>query len=178
MSAGVHEHAAQTVARPSPPRPELNPPACRHHDRRHLTFIGTSFPSFLGARSGDLPEPSKRIPVHSAPSLTATRLHALSESRLRCRFSRGGQRRQVPLGVSMTMTGYFRRCHGRSSFARGGSLVLDLLVERLRDRAQAGPTQCLDRASALSRQGRAQGQMHQGLRTTFSGPTHHFSLRF
>ena len=81
-------------------------------------------------------------------------------SRLRCRFSRGGQRRQVPLGVSMTMMGYFRRCHGRSSFARGGSLVLDLLVERLRDRAQAGPTQCLDRASALSRQGRAQGQMH------------------
>src|SRR5208337_3030973 len=35
-------------------------------------------------------------------------------SRLRCRFSRGGQRRQVPLGVSMTMMGYFRRCHGRS----------------------------------------------------------------
>jgi len=51
VSAGVHEHAAQTVARPSPPRPELNPPACRHHDRRHLTFIGTSFPSFLGAMS-------------------------------------------------------------------------------------------------------------------------------
>ena len=51
-------------------------------------------------------------------------------SRLRCRFSRGGQRRQVPPGVSMTMVGYFRRCHGRSSFARGGSLVLDLLVER------------------------------------------------
>ena len=60
----------------------------------------------------------------------------------------------------MTMMGYFRRCHGHSSFARGGSLVLDLLVERLRDRAQAGPTQCLDRAAALSRQGRAQGQMH------------------
>ena len=54
MSAGVHEHAAQTVARPSPPRPELNPPACRHHDRRHLTFIGTSFPSFLGAMSEHL----------------------------------------------------------------------------------------------------------------------------
>ena len=53
-----------------------------------------------------------------------------SPSRLRCRFSRGGQRRQVPLGVSMTMMGYFRRCHGRSSFAHGGSLVLDLLVER------------------------------------------------
>ena len=53
-----------------------------------------------------------------------------AESRLRCRFSRGGQRRQVPLGVSMTMMGYFRRCHGRSSFVRGGSLVLDLLVER------------------------------------------------
>src|SRR5208283_3313936 len=48
VSASVHEHAAQTVARPSPPRPELNPPACRHHDRRHLTFIGTSFP---GART-------------------------------------------------------------------------------------------------------------------------------
>ena len=47
VSAGVHEHAAQTVARPPPPRPELNPPACRHHDRRHLTFIGTSFPSYL-----------------------------------------------------------------------------------------------------------------------------------
>ena len=44
-------------------------------------------------------------------------------------FFRGGQRRQVPLGVSMTMMGYFRRCHGRSSFAHGGSLVLDLLVE-------------------------------------------------
>jgi hypothetical protein len=23
----------------------MNPVACRHHDRRHLTFIGTSFPS-------------------------------------------------------------------------------------------------------------------------------------
>ena len=30
--------------------------------------------------SGDLPEPSKRIPVHSAPSLIATRLHALSDA--------------------------------------------------------------------------------------------------
>ena len=30
--------------------------------------------------SGDLPEPSKRTPVHSAPSLIATRLHALSDA--------------------------------------------------------------------------------------------------
>ena len=34
-------------------------------------------------------------------------------------FFPGGQRRQVPLGVSMTVLGYFKRCHCRSSLAAG-----------------------------------------------------------
>jgi len=54
VSAGVHDYAAQTLARPSPPRPELNPAACRHHDRRHLTFIGTSVVDSTGACGGRL----------------------------------------------------------------------------------------------------------------------------
>src|SRR5208337_3406253 len=65
-------------------------------------------------------------------------------SRLRCRFPPAGQRRQLPPGVSMTMLGYSKRCRDRSFFARSGSLAFDLLLQRLRNWAQAGPTQCLD----------------------------------
>lgn len=61
----------------------------------------------------------------------------------------------------MTMLGYFKRCREPSFFPRSGSLTLNLLIERLRNRAEARTTQCLDRASPLSRQDRAQGQMHQ-----------------
>ena len=35
------------------------------------------------------------------------------------------------MGVSMTMMGYFRRCHGRSSFTHDGSFMRNLLVKRL-----------------------------------------------
>jgi hypothetical protein len=41
----------------------------------------------------------------------------------------------IPLGVFVTLLGYLRRCKNRSSLFGARSLALDLLVERLGDRA-------------------------------------------
>ena len=79
----------------------------------------------------------------------------------RSRFSGAGQRQRVPLGVSITMLGYFKRCRHRPSLALRDRSRWICSLSTAQSMAQAGPAQGLDRASALPCQGRAQGQMHQ-----------------
>src|SRR5271166_1100385 len=48
-------------------RPELNPAACRHLHRRHLTFIGTSILSWLSVISRNSPKRLGMVPRNSSP---------------------------------------------------------------------------------------------------------------
>jgi len=47
---------------------------------------------------------------------------------------------QIPLGVSVTMLGYFKRCPHGSLVSLGRPLLFDSFVEGIGDRAQAGQT--------------------------------------
>src|SRR4051794_30782714 len=52
-----------------------------------------------------------------------------------------------PFGGSMTMMGYSRRCRPRLTLSAARPLAIDLFVQRLTNRVQPGPSQCLHRAS-------------------------------
>ena len=65
----------------------------------------------------DFPEFAQQL------GMVSPELHAASPARntrlpepFTVSFFPGWKRRQVPEGISLTMMGYFRRCHGRSWF--------------------------------------------------------------
>jgi hypothetical protein len=125
-------------------------------DRFDVQIVGFAIPSLMSewgaARGAVAPAP--------AAGLAWMRSHFPAPGRgepLVLSFFRG----QIPLGVSVTMLGYFKRCWGRSLLSRGGPLLSDLVVEGLGDRAQPGPTQRLPFVATTSSQGCTQGEMHQ-----------------